>query len=206
VTHARPGDAGFALMLVSDAARSAEPLPETALGAVRNGIGWFQVREKDRADGALLALVGAVVSALAGTSGRVLVNGRPDLAMLAGACGVHLPEEGLPARDVRDAYPALTVGVSCHSVDACRRAEQAGAHYALLGPVFATPGKETRVLGLDVLAEAASAVRIPVHAVGGVEAHNARAVRDAGARGLAAIRPFLQDPAGAAAAFVAALA
>jgi len=97
--------------------------------------------------------------------------------------------------DVRRAWPGLVVGASRHSVDGARRAEAEGADFVLLGPIFATPGKERRALGLGPLAEAARALRIPVHAVGGVGAANARQVAEAGARGLAAIRVFLDLPA-----------
>ncbi len=65
----------------------------------------------------------------------------------------------------------------------------------LLGPVFATPGKDERTLGLEVLAAAASAVAVPVHAIGGVTPARVSALRAAGARGGAAIRPFLEGPA-----------
>jgi thiamine-phosphate pyrophosphorylase len=63
--------------------------------------------------------------------------------------------------------------------------------------VFATPGKEERTLGLDVLAASASAVAVPVHAIGGVTPARVPALRAAGARGGAAIRPFLEGPADA---------
>jgi thiamine-phosphate diphosphorylase len=123
------------------------------------------------------------------------VIGRADVALAAGAAGVQLPEDGVPVARVKRAWPGLVVGASRHSVDGARRAEAEGADFVLLGPIFATPGKEGRALGLGPLAEAARALRIPVHAVGGVGAGNARQVVEAGARGLAAIRAFLEGPA-----------
>ena len=164
--------------------------------AAAAGLDRVQVREKDLDGRGLRAVVAAVLAATTGTAARVLVNGRPDVAVAAGAEGVQLPEEGLPVADVKRAWPALVVGASRHSVDGARRAEAEGADFVLLGPIFATPGKEERVLGLGPLAEAARALRIPVHAVGGVGAGNARQAVEAGARGLAAIRPFLEQPAG----------
>jgi thiamine-phosphate pyrophosphorylase len=152
------------------------------------------VREKDLVDRALCELVSGVVAAAAGTRTRVLVNGRPDVALAAGAAGVQLPEEGLAVADVRRAFPSLTVGASCHSVEAVRRAAGEGADFVLLGPVFATPGKEERALGTEVLAAAAAAVAVPVHAIGGVTPARVPALRAAGARGGAAIRPFLEGP------------
>ena len=165
--------------------------------AARAGVDLVQVREKTLSDRALLAVVSAVRAALASTSTRLLVNGRPDVALAAGAYGVQVPEEGLPVADVKRAFPSLTVGASCHSVEAARRAAGEGADFVLLGPIFATPGKEERTLGLDVLAAAAAAVAVPLHAIGGVTPARVPALRAAGARGGAAIRPFLEGPADA---------
>jgi thiamine-phosphate pyrophosphorylase len=165
-----------------------------AATAARAGLDFIQVREKDLGDRPLRALAASFVAAASGTATRVLVNGRPDVAVAAGAAGVQLPEEGLPLRDVRRAFPSLTIGASCHSVEAVRRAAGDGADFVLLGPVFATPGKEERALGLAVLAEAAAAVAVPVHAIGGVTPDRVAVLRAAGARGGAAIRPFLEGP------------
>jgi thiamine-phosphate diphosphorylase len=178
-------------------AASIEALVERAAAAARAGVDVVQVREKTLSDRALLAVVSAVRAALRPLPTRLLVNGRPDIALAAGADGVQVPEDGLPVADVKRAFPSLTVGASCHSVDAVRRAAGEGADFVLLGPVFATPGKEERALGLDVLAAAAAAVVVPVHAIGGVTPARVAALRGAGARGGAAIRPFLEGPADA---------
>src|SRR5205085_9853442 len=103
-------------------------------------------------------------------------------------------EEGLPVAEVRRAFPSLALGASCHSVESARRAGGDGAHFVLLGPIFATPGKEERALGLDTLAEACAVAGVPVHAIGGVEPARVDALRRAGAQGGAAIRPFLEGP------------
>jgi thiamine-phosphate diphosphorylase len=196
----------FVITMVTDRRRAAslETLIAGAAAAARAGLDVIQVREKDLADGALRDLAAAVRMAVAGTPTRVLVNGRPDVALAAGADGVQLPEAGLPVADVKRAFPSLTVGASCHSAEAARRAEDGGADFVILGPVFATPGKEDRALGLDGLAAVVSAVDIPVHAIGGVTAALVPSLRAAGARGAAAIRPFLDAPAAAVAAFRAA--
>jgi thiamine-phosphate diphosphorylase len=178
-------------------AASIEALVERAAAAARAGVDVVQVREKTLSDRALLAVVSAVRAALRPLPTRLLVNGRPDIALAAGADGVQVPEDGLPVADVKRAFPSLTLGASCHSVDAVRRAAGEGADFVLLGPVFATPGKEERALGLDVLDAAASAVVVPVHAIGGVTPARVAALRGAGARGGAAIRPFLEGPADA---------
>jgi thiamine-phosphate pyrophosphorylase len=196
MTPAVPEGAGVRLMLVTD--RRSLPRASALASLVREaaaaGIDDVQVREKDLPARALLGLVREIGTAVAGTAARVLVNGRPDVAAAAGAAGAQLPEEGLPVGDVRRCFPGLAVGASRHSVAGVVQAEREGAHFVILGPVFATPGKEARALGLDVLAEAARAVRIPVYAIGGVDAGRARDLVTAGARGLALMRPFLAAP------------
>ncbi len=194
------------LTLVSDRRRAGTlGLPKLAEAAARAGIDLIQVREKDLEDCALRTLVAAVLAATEGTAARVLVNGRVDVAVSAGASGVQLPEDGLPVADVKRSFPDLVIGASRHSVDGVKRAEAEGADFVLFGPVWSTPGKEARAVGLGALARAASQVHIPVHAIGGVEPGNARAAVEAGAAGIAAIRPFATAPASAVQAFREAL-
>lgn len=189
----------LSVMLVTDRGRLAgRALPSLAREAALAGIDLIQIREKDLAARALRALVAEAVAATAGTAARVLVNGRPDVAEVAGAQGVQLPEGGLPVAEVRRAFPGLTVGASRHSLEGARQAEAEGADLVVLGPVFPTPGKAQRALGEDVLAQAARVLAIPVYAIGGVDASTARRAVASGARGLAAIRAFLEGPIGEA--------
>ena len=182
----------IALTLVSDRRRlRGGDLPGLARAAARAGVDFVQVREKDLPGRALRDLVAAVVRAVEGTACRVLVNGRPDVALVAGAHGVQLPEDALAVADVKRAFPGLLVAASRHSLEGARRAEDDGADVVLLGPVFATPGKE-RALGIGALASAARALRVPLHAIGGIDARKAPSVVAAGVAGIAAIRPFLE--------------
>lgn len=169
-------------------------LPGLAREASQAGVDRIQVREKDLPSGTLRALVAEVVEATAGTGTIVLVNSRPDVAVAAGAAGVQLPEQGLPVGDVRRSFPGLLVGASRHSLEGARRAQEEGADFVLLGPIFPTPGKQGRALGLEALSEAVRSVAIPVHAIGGIDRRTARRAVEAGARGLAAIRAFLEGP------------
>jgi thiamine-phosphate pyrophosphorylase len=183
------------LTLITDRRRLADgDLARLVRDAARAGVDRVQVREKDLGGRGLRQLVGEVMAATAGTAARVLVNGRPDVAAAAGALGVQLPEEGLPVAEVKRVFPRLVVGASRHTVEGARRAEAEGADFVLLGPIFASPGKEERVLGLGPLREAARILAVPVHAVGGIGPANARQALEAGATGLAAIRAFLEAP------------
>jgi thiamine-phosphate pyrophosphorylase len=182
-------------MMVSDRRQlGGRRLADLAARATRAGVDFVQVREKDLSDRALLRLVSDVVAAVSGTPGRVLVNGRADVAVAAGAHGVQLPEEGVPVEALRRAFPGLVIGASCHSAASARRASEEGADLVLLGPVFTTPGKEPRALGVEAVASAVRMAVAPVLAIGGVGPANARAVRRTGATGFAAIRAFLQEP------------
>jgi thiamine-phosphate pyrophosphorylase len=191
------------LLGADDAAKNIIARIDAAIAA---GANWVQIREKDLAGRALLALARAAVRAAATRAASVFVNDRLDVALAAGAAGVHLGGESLRARDVirwcRDgnAPAGFRVGVSCHSVEDARDAERSGADYAFFGPIFDTPAKRKFGVpqGIARLAEACSAVPIPVIAIGGVDAGNGAECIRSGAAGIAAIRMFQEatDPAG----------
>lgn len=171
--------------------------------AIDGEVDWIQIREKDLGDAQLAALARGAVAALgAGQRSRVIVNDRLDVAVAAGAGGVHLGRESLPVREVaawrakeRIARPELAeflIGTSCHSLEDARAAATAGADYLIFGPVFETPSKIKfgAPLGIDRLREVCTAIRIPVLAIGGIDLANAGKCFEAGAAGIAAIRLF----------------
>ena len=155
------------------------------------GVDWIQIREKDLSARELLELVRL---ALPNTTGsKILVNTRVDVALAAGAAGVHLPAGSIPPHAWRAiAPPEFLIGVSCHTVDEVRAAETDRADYAVFGPVFAplSKGSDLAPRGLDALAEAAGAVKIPVLALGGVTRDRIAACLAAGAAGVAGISLF----------------
>ncbi len=157
--------------------------------ALRGGADFVQVRAKELTSRELLALVRDVIVA-AGRADRILVNSRPDIAALAGARGVHLPESGLDPRSVRAAFPGLLIGVSRHDRAGLEKAALDQADFAMVGPVFETPGKEPRALGVSGLGDLMRGLTMPVLAVGGVTPGDVPALRSCGVIGVAAIRPF----------------
>jgi len=178
--------------------------------ALAAGVDWIQVREKDLQGGQLLE-IGRVAVGLAAThrkkterAPRIIINDRLDVALAAGAHGVHLGRESARAHEVvrwcraGNAPNGFVIGVSCHSIEEAREAENAKADYTLFGPVFETPSKLPfgAPQGIQTLAEVCRAVAMPVVAIGGVSEENAAACIRAGATGIAAIRMF-QEPPGA---------
>ena len=173
--------------------------------AIAAGADWVQIREKDLPAREVLGLARAAHREAAGRGTLIFVNDRLDVALAAGAAGVHLGGESLPATDAirwcraGNAPAGFRVGVSCHSVEDVREAEGAGADYVFFGPVFDTPAKRKfgAPQGIAKLAEVCSSARIPVIAIGGVDAVNAKSCIAAGAAGIAAIRMFQEqsDPA-----------
>jgi thiamine-phosphate pyrophosphorylase len=161
------------------------------------GVDWVQVRERDMAARELLELANAAIG-VRQDDARILVNDRLDVALAAGASGVHLGSASVPARDAvrwlqEGKLPAgFLVGVSCHRLEEAREVEAAGASYVFFGPVFDTPSKKPYgpPQGIAKLAEVCSAVRLPVIAIGGVNEQNAMQCLGAGAAGIAAIRMF----------------
>lgn len=160
---------------------------------LRLGIELIQLRERDLSARDLDALAGAVLRLPNPHGTRILVNDRTDVALAAGAAGVHLRGNSPPPARIRVIAPAdFLIGVSCHSVDDVCRAEQEGGSFAVLAPIFPTAGKGPP-LGLAPLAQAARRVRMPVLALGGISAQRIRECVDAGAAGIAGISLFQRD-------------
>ena len=184
------------------------------------GIDWIQLREKDLSgkDYSLLAR-----SALEQNSSshprrpaeqapavaRIIINDRVDVAIAEQAGGVHLGENSLPTKEVRQWLRARGIatepglqftdrkflaGVSCHSLESALRAEQNGTDYIFFGPIFATPSKSEygAPQGLARLEQVCSSLSSPVLAIGGITSENAASCIAAGAAGISAIRLFQQ--------------
>ncbi|MCL6480251.1 MAG: thiamine phosphate synthase [Firmicutes bacterium] len=171
-------------------------LVERVRHAIAAGVNWIQLREKDLTARLLVRLAAEAVRAAQNTSTRILVNDRLDVALAAGAAGVHLGEESLPVAAVagqrRHLPEGFLVGASCHALAEVEAAARDGADYVVFGPVFATPSKAAfgPPQGVEKLAEVCARVRVPVLAIGGITAENAVECLRAGAAGIAAIRLF----------------
>lgn len=169
--------------------------------AVAGGVTLVQVREKDLPAGELLDLVVRIRATVAGRA-RVVVNDRLDVALAAGADGVHLPANGLPVGAARRLAPTgFLIGRSVHAPAEAAAAAAAGADYVVLGTIFATASKPGQApAGVGLIAATRVVCRLPILAIGGMTAENAGAVLAAGADGIAAISAILADPEPASAA------
>ena len=157
------------------------------------GVEWIQIREKDLTTRALFDLTRQILDLPNPGRSKILVNTRVDVALAAGSAGAHLPA-GSPAPRIWRSLtpPGFLIGVSCHTLDEVRAAEHQGADYAVFGPVFAPRSKSTvlELRGIEGLAQAVRTVSIPVLALGGITATNAKDCVQAGAAGIAAISLF----------------
>jgi thiamine-phosphate pyrophosphorylase len=180
---------------------SHDDLPRLQLEAIakaaRAGVQFIQIREKDLSAKSLAAFTRLAIERARPHGARVLVNDRLDVAMAAGADGVHLRASSIPAREVRalvakKGLDDFLIGVSAHSIGEARLAEEGGADFIVCGPVYDTPSKRDfgPPLGLEVFAEICGVVKIPTLALGGVNLSNYREPLRRGAAGIAAIGLF----------------
>jgi thiamine-phosphate pyrophosphorylase len=172
-------------------------LLELLEAAIRGGVDVVQIRERELGDGALLRVLEQVRELTRRLGVPLVVNDRPDLAVLVGADYVHVGQDDLPLEAVRRF--GLPVGLSTH---APAEIDAAQADYLGVGPVFATPTKPGRpAVGLELVRYAARHARQPWFPIGGIDVSNAAQVVEAGARRLAVVRAICDadDPERAAA-------
>lgn len=153
-----------------------------------------QLREKRMSDRDLLALARVFRERTRRAGCLLIVDDRPHIAVAVDADGVHLGQEDFPAAEARRLWPDLIVGVSTHNAEEILRAQEAGASYINIGPVFPTSTKAAGVppLGLDRLRELIPLTRVPFTVMGGIKESNIRLLRDAGCRRFAMVTELTQ--------------
>jgi thiamine-phosphate pyrophosphorylase len=176
-----------------------DPLVDVVAAAARASVDLIQIRERDLDTRRLVALVKRCVAATKGTSTKVLVNDRADVAIAAGAGGVHLRSDSMAASAARSLVgDEAVIGQSVHAADEAWAVSRARAvDYLIFGTLYASASKNAAhpVATLEELS-AACRVGIPVLAIGGITVARAAEVARAGAAGIAGIGLFV-PPEGA---------
>jgi len=157
---------------------------------MRGGVTMLQYRAKSATTRAMVEEARALVTLCRSRGVPLIINDRADVAMAVDADGLHVGRDDLPAGIARRLLgKGKILGVSVGSPEEARRAIAEGADYVGASPIFATPTKPDAPapLGIDGLRVLAAAARVPIVAIGGINAGNASAIIDAGAAGLAVV-------------------
>jgi thiamine-phosphate pyrophosphorylase len=197
------------LYLIAEAAVAGRGTHEWLPEVIEAGVDVFQLRDKGLGDTDLLEAARRIGGVCSAGSALFIVNDRPDLALAAGADGVHLGQEDLDPEQAREVVgPGLLIGISTHSPEQIAAATDSAADYIGVGPVHETPTKPGRpAVGLQLVRHAAAHAGKPFFAIGGIAPSNAAAVVAAGAERIAVVRAIrdAEDRSGAARALRTAL-
>ncbi|RJQ52390.1 MAG: thiamine phosphate synthase [Nitrospiraceae bacterium] len=182
----------FRLYLITDRKLTADRYSLTASveKALKGGVRAIQLREKDLGTRELLTLAHKMRKLTEKYNARLFINDRFDIALAAGADGVQLTQNSIPADAVRRVVKdKLMIGVSTHSLKEAKEAEKARADFITLGPVYRTPSKLKygKPVGIDILKTVCGKVNIPVFAIGGIKNNKIKEAKEAGAYGIAMI-------------------
>ena len=171
---------------VTEAARAASLL-------IAGGARIIQLRAKGLSAAQTLEAALAIRRATSDGDALFIVNDRIDVALIAGADGVHLGQDDIPAKDALSLLKGLIIGISTHNEQEARQAEADGATYISFGPIFPTMTKKDADTpkGLDRLKDIKGSVRLPVVAIGGITEGLAVDVLSAGADSIAMISELL---------------
>jgi thiamine-phosphate pyrophosphorylase len=204
-----PVDLGLYLVLDPDTTLG-RPLCDVALAAVAGGATVVQLRQKGGASRVFVEEARALIAVLRPLGVPVIVNDRADVALAAGADGVHVGQDDMSPEDVRRIVgPQLLVGLSVTNVAQARAVNTAVVDYVGVGPVFGTASKPdaASALGIEGTAQVCRALRLPAVAIGGIDRHNVARVLATGVQGIAVISAVCaaEDPEQAAALLAAQL-
>lgn len=182
----------FKLYLITDRKLIADrcSLITAVRRALKGGVKAVQLREKDLDTRELLKLAYKMRELTEKYNAKLFINDRLDVALAAGADGVHLTQKSIPIDAVKKVIKhKLIIGASTHSLKEAAAAEKAGADFITLGPVYRTPSKVKYggPIGLNVLKKVSGKVKVPVFAIGGIKSGTVEEVRKAGAYGVAMI-------------------
>lgn len=187
------------LYVLVDGMGDAETLKRTCNTLIQSGVDMFQLRDKNLKDRELVAAGRVLAEVTRGTDVKWVMNDRCDLALAAGADGVHLGQDDLPVGDARRVLgPAKLVGVSTHSVEQARQAVIDGANYIGVGPVFHSQTKSFKEhVGVELVQQVLAEIRLPFFAIGGINLNNVESLTAVGCKSVAVSGAIVRsdDPA-----------
>lgn len=199
-----------AILVITDRHLATQPLRDVIESALDGGCRWILLREPDLDTKDLTAIGQSLAPLCHARSARLSVSADLETATAIGAGGIHLPQR-LATADMADRTrhqlgPDALIGVSCHSLAEATAAQEIGADYISLSPIFLTASKPGYgpALGTGRLREMTSMIDLPVLALGGIGAGNAANVYAAGAAGFAVLGNVMRasDPASTVASLV----
>jgi thiamine-phosphate pyrophosphorylase len=202
------------LYAIIDAARVDTISPvEMAEILLNAGVKLIQYRDKNGSSRRLFEISMQIADRVRAAGGMFIVNDRADVALLAGADGVHVGQDDLPVEFARRVLEAPgvrakprpgTIGCSTHNLEQVSEADGTSANYIAFGPVFATQSKDKAdpLVGVEGLRAARKATRKPLVAIGGITLGSATAVMEAGADSVAVIGDLARDTANRARDFL----
>ena len=175
------------LLLVTDRRQARLPLADVVAAALAAGCRWVSLREKDLSEDDQMALAGTLLRLTRRHGARLSLHGEAELAKACGVDGVHLPAGSDPVAARKLLGQGRLIGVSIHTVTEADALDPAAIDYAIAGPAFETPSKPGYgpEIGRKGLAEIAAAARVPILAIGGLNATRAAEVLAAGPVGIA---------------------
>ena len=184
--------AGLYLILDTQALRGRNEL-EVAAQAIRGGVKAIQLRDKNCGRAKLLKTAQSLKKVCAEKEALLIINDYLDIALAAGADGVHLGQDDLPVAEARRLLPMdKLIGCSTATVSQARRAQSDGADYVAVGSIYPTPSKEKfKLVGPGRLRQVKARVSLPLIAIGGINQDNLGEVMKAGADGVAVINAVL---------------
>jgi thiamine-phosphate pyrophosphorylase len=186
-----------ALYAILDPGLISSPVIALAESLAGSGVKLMQLRDKRSSARQMFSEVRSLMRSLSPRAVRLIVNDRPDVAALSGSGGVHVGQDDLPVDEARRICAApMWVGVSTHSIEQLRAADQTSADYIAVGPIFPTGTKENPdpVVGVEFVRKARALTRKPLVAIGGITIGSAAEVYSAGADSLAVIRDLIAAP------------
>lgn len=186
----------FKLYLITDR-KLVSYLPNAVEQALNGGCRAVQLREKDMDIRSLFLLAKKIRVLTEKYSALLFINDRLDIALSVEADGVHLGQKSIPLAAAKEASGgSLIIGVSTHNMAEAVMAQEEGADFITVGPIYETNSKAQygMPLGIDTLRGIRQKITIPIFAVGGIKTHNIHEVMSAGADGIALISGIFHSP------------